>query len=300
MRFQLSVSVRWVALALGAITVLDTSLVFGADAGDQAPAAWIPKRLSDGQPDVQGFWRTENPNAYSLTNPRTGQDGMPERTGPNAGKPPPRGPDGRVVAKTQKPSRIIDPPNGQVPYLPSAYAHQQDLYLNFEVPTKPQYVETQMRCYPSGVARQQWWNEVEIRQYPGVVFLISYASNRFIYLDDRPHIPDNIKLFMSDSRGHWEGNTLVVDVTNSNAKHRLSYEGDFSSDKVHITERFIFKDNNTYQYQATFTDPSVYKQPWTVSSKQLRVHGNDPSYEWYEYACLEGERNLDNYLPVAE
>jgi hypothetical protein len=278
-----------------------------AVATNKAPAAtassssvWSPKKLADGQPDLQGFWRTEHIGTYSLNNPRQGQDGAPDRSGDRAGLPPVKGADGVAVAKTRKPSRIIDPADGQVPYLPWGRAHQQDLYLNFANPKLPQYVETQVRCFPSGVARQQWWNELEIRQYPGVVMLISYASNRLIYLDNRPHIPENIKLFMSDSRGHWEGNTLVVDVTNSNAKHRLSYEGDFSTDKVHITERFKFLDQNTYQYEATFDDPSVYTQPWTVSSRQDRVHKDDPAWEWYEYACHEGERNLDNYIPVEE
>ncbi len=299
MKFKCGLSLRWVVLSIGAPLLMASMLAVGADGADKKKTAetWVPKRLADGQPDIQGFWKTEHPNAYSLTNPRDGQDAKPEAKGPDAGKIPQRGLDGRIVAKTQKPSRIIDPINGQVPYQPWALARQQELYLNFENPKKPEYVETQMRCFPSGVSRQQWWNEVEIRQYPGVVFIISYASNRFIYLDDRLHIPVNVKQFMSDSRGHWEGNTLVVDVTNSNAKHRLSYEGDFSSDQVHITERFIFKDKNTFQYQATYQDPSVYTQPWTVSSKQNRVHGDDPSYEWYEYACHEGERNLDNYIP---
>ncbi|HEY0340613.1 MAG TPA: hypothetical protein VGC34_07415, partial [Steroidobacteraceae bacterium] len=185
-----------------------TTTAAGASSTPDAATRWQPKILPDGQPDIQGFWRTETPNAYSLTNPRQGQDGAPDPTGPRAGLPPLRGPDGRVVPRTHKPSRIIDPPDGQVPYQPWARAHQQDLYLHFETPDKPQYVETQIRCFPSGVARQQWWNEIEVRQYPGVIFIISYASNRFIYLDGRPHIPSNIKLFMSDSRGHWEGDTL--------------------------------------------------------------------------------------------
>jgi len=98
---------------------------------------------------------------------------------------------------------------------------------------------------------------------------------------------------MSDSRGHWEGNTLVVDVTNSNAKHRLSNEGDFASDQVHITERWKFVDADTIEYTSTFTDPSVYTRPWTIASRFLRAHKDDPNWEVWEIECHEGERNFE-------
>ncbi len=83
----------------------------------------------------------------------------------------------------------------------------------------------------------------------------------------------------------------MVDVTNSNSKHRLSNEGDFASDAVHITERFTFLDANTYRYEATYDDPSVFTRPWTAASKQIRAHRDEPGFEFWEYACVEGERN---------
>jgi hypothetical protein len=258
----------------------------------RSSSAWQPKRLADGQPDVRGFWRAEHGGTYSLTNPRAGQDGEPGEDG----KVPPKAANGMSVPKTHKPSRIIDPSDGQVPYQPWAREHQAHLAANFENPTKQEYIDPQARCLPGGVLRTQWWHEYEIRQFPGYVVFLFDAASRIVRLDGAPHIPANIKLWMSDSRGRWEGNTLIVDVTNSNAKHRLSNEGDFSSDNVHIQERFTFVDANTYRYEATITDPTVYTRPWTVASKQKRAHADDSTWEAWEYGCIEGEKNSANSL----
>ena len=118
---------------------------------------------------------------------------------------------------------------------------------------------------------------------------------RIIPLDGRPHVGENLKLWMGDSRGHWEGTTLVVDVTNNNSKGRLSRAGDFASDKVHVTERFQFLDQNRVKYSAVFDDPTVYTRPWTFGFDLKRGNfggeGNptsDPNYEQWEEACHEG------------
>jgi hypothetical protein len=97
---------------------------------------------------------------------------------------------------------------------------------------------------------------------------------------------------MGDSRGHWEGNTLVVDVTSYNGKSRLSNVGDFASDKAHIVERYTFVDNKTLKYEAAIDDPSVYTRPWTLTSPFHRGHVKERGYEQWEEACHEGERNV--------
>ncbi|CAG0990098.1 hypothetical protein MTYP_02237 [Methylophilaceae bacterium] len=286
MRITLSVfAVKMLALAV--LTSLQL-----AQAADkkvaETPLPWVPAKLPDGQPDVRGFWGAKYSGTYSLVNAgENGQAGWPGKDGSII----PRGPDGKIPIREKRPSRIIDPADGQVPYLPWARAKQQDLLDHFENPIKPGYVEGLARCFPGGVSRQQF-GSVEIRQYPGYVLLLSGLSNRIIPLNGRPHIPANIKLWMSDSRGHWEGNTLVVDVTSSNSKHRLSNQGDFASDKVHIRERFIFLDANTYRYEATYNDPSVFTRPWTLESPMRRTRLNEPNYEPEEYSCHEGDREF--------
>ena len=97
---------------------------------------------------------------------------------------------------------------------------------------------------------------------------------------------------MGDSRGHWEGNTLVVDVTNLNAKFRLSIVGDFFSDKAHVVERLTFQDANAMTYEATIDDPTVFTRPWTLRVGEKRV----PDAEMWEFACHEGEHSSDQML----
>ena len=163
--------------------------------------------------------------------------------------------------------------------------------------TQPEHIDPQARCDPDGVTRTIFWTQdFEIRQYPGyVVFLEDQnQTSRVIPLDGRPHIPDQIKLWMADSRGHWEGTTLVVDVTNDNAKHRLSNEGDFSSDKVHIVEKYIFTGPNSFRLEQRYEDPSVYTRPWTLASEFTRAHANQPGYELWFNECQEGERDVEH------
>jgi len=268
------------------ILLLSYNLVCVAET--KAAEPWSPKILSDGQPDVRGFWSAKYSGTYSLVN--GGENGMASWPGKD-GKVLPRAADGTIPFREKRPSRIIDPVDGQVPFQPWARAKQQDLLLHFENPIAPGYVEGLARCFPGGVSRQQFGG-LEIRQYPGYIIFIGGMSNRIIPLDGQPHIPSNIKLWMSDSRGHWEGNTLIVDVTSSNSKHRLSNQGDFASDKVHITEKFVFLDANSYRYEATYDDPSVFTRPWTLISPQNRAHTKEPNYEAEESSCHEGDREF--------
>lgn len=250
----------------------------------RAAAAWTPAHASDGQPDVQGFWEAEIGGTYSLVNPRRGGGRLEELLREKKGLPP-------IV----KPSRIVDPPDGKVPYLPWAAAKQNDLLDHIDTPIKPEYVDPQARCLPDGVIRATFWSPFQIQQFPGYVVIV-YEQNhpyRIIPLDGRPHIAESIKLWMGDSRGHWEGNTLVVDVTSNNSKARLDNEGDFASDAVHIVERYTFTDANTFLYEATLEDPSVYTKPWKISARMVRAHRKEPDYELWEDACHEGEHNVE-------
>jgi hypothetical protein len=106
-------------------------------------------------------------------------------------------------------------------------------------------------------------------------------------------VGNDIKLWMGDSRGHWEGNTLVVDVTNKNDKTWFDIVGDFHSDAVHIRERFTVVSADRIDYQATFEDAKVYTRPFTMALTFGRtVKGDDAkSFELLEEACHEGDRD---------
>src|SRR5262249_36352111 len=127
------------------------------------------------------------------------------------------------------------------------------------------------------------------------------GATRVIYLDDRKHVPANIKLYQGDSIGRWEGDTLVVDTT-SQAAGWWDANGAVHSDAVHVVEKFIFKDANNIQYEATVEDPVALTRPMVVTDtfrRNLNVpfgFRNRPTgYEQTETACVEGEQDLAKY-----
>jgi hypothetical protein len=100
-------------------------------------------------------------------------------------------------------------------------------------------------------------------------------------------------MFEGDSRGHWERDTLVVDVTNQNEKTWFDMAGNFHSDALHVIERYTMADLNTIRYEATLEDPKVFTQPWKIAFELGR--NREPDYEQMEYACVEGEKDLEHY-----
>jgi hypothetical protein len=250
---------------------------------------WQPGKLPDGQPDVQGYYRAERSGTYSLrmgTIWGAGVNEMILRKDLEAeGMPLP-----------SWPSRIVDPADGDVPYQPWARAKQQELQDNMEEPTRQRHIDPQARCFPNGPVRGFFLDTVQFQQFPGYVVL-SHEQNhlyRIIPLDGRPHAPQAVKLWMGDSRGHWEGNTLVVEVANVNGKARFDQVGNFASENVVLVQRFIFSDSNTFEFRTTVEDPSVYTRPWTISAKFNRQYADQPGYETWEQECQEHEMNASS------
>jgi hypothetical protein len=126
--------------------------------------------------------------------------------------------------------------------------------------------------------------------------IIDFAHTyRVIPTDGRPHVGSGIRLYAGDSRGRWEGNTLVIDVTNQRDRIWLDAVGNFFSDTVHVVERFTMIDANVLHYQATVEDPNVYTRPWTMVSGWRR--NQEPPLEIWENACWEGiQEDLPNVI----
>ena len=234
-----------------------------------APGKWNGPRHADGQPDVEGHWSNTIANHNNWTDPQGGSPGEVRRT--------PLGP------RTERaPSRVSAPGDGELPYQPWARAKQQDFAAHFANPTEQRYLEPLGRCAPAGVPKSFIWHGYEIRQFPGVVLFLFNSGTRVVYFDGRAHLPAQLKLWNADSRGHWEGNTLVVDVTNSNGKALFGRTGDFASENAHITERFVFdKDGQHYNYVATIEDPTVYTRPWTATIPARRWTASDTPNGWH-------------------
>jgi hypothetical protein len=116
-------------------------------------------------------------------------------------------------------------------------------------------------------------------------------ETRLIPLDRRPHAPTTLKWHMGDARGHWEGDTLVVETTN--LIEASAYGG--ASEKLKVTERFRPTSRNTIEWSATFDDPSTWVRPWTFGMRLTR----DDAQPVFEYACHEGNEGLRGILSAA-
>jgi hypothetical protein len=258
----------------------------------------MPK-LPDGHPDMQGFW---TPPAITDIEPAParGGGGRGAGRGAAAAPAPPAPPANAGLAASGFGGgggiRIIDPPDGKIPYKPEARARQQDI-LNNHMADEPE-----LHCYQSGVPHSES-NQfgIQILQTPGYFVQLSEFMHtvRIIPTDNRPHIDSKIKLYQGDPVGHWEGDTLVVDTTNQNTKTWMDTSGNFKTEALHVTEKFIPQDANTIVYEATITDPDIYTQPWTARwnitrNRQTTMSDGHP-YEQMEFGCIEGNEDLQHY-----
>ncbi len=209
---------------------------------------------------------------------------------------------------TRQAGLIIDPPDGQMP--PQTEEAQQRAAARqrarFGRGQADSYEDRSLydRCITRGVLGSIlpviYNNGNQIIQTPGWVAIRNEMVHeaRLVPLDGRPHISSNaFHTAMGDSRGHWDGNTLVVETTNLDGRTGVGGNGgaNLYSTRTKITERFTRLDNDTLKYEATVDDPGTWTRPWTLSFPWRR----DPSYGFYEYACHEGNYALRNILSGA-
>lgn len=183
------------------------------------------------------------------------------------------------------PSIVIDTPDRKIPYQPWALALKKDMVAR--------YISPLAACLPPGVPRYAIApGPHEIIQTPGyVVHLLEFShSYRIIPTMPRPHVGGAIRLYLGDSRGRWEGNTLVVDVRNANGLTWIDNAGNFFSEGLYVVERYTMVDADTIHYEARIEDPQVYTRPWTMVSALLR--NKEPGFQLFEQACHEGNRSI--------
>jgi hypothetical protein len=187
-------------------------------------------------------------------------------------------------------SLIIDPPDGRIPPLtPDAQERVSAARARRQRPAEGPEDFTQVeRCLTYGVPRLSSTNTgagplgfYEFVQTPSylVLYLEAIHEARVIDLADHPHLPASVRLWLGDSRGHWEGNTLVVDTTNFSK--RIDFMG--ASDHLHLVERFTPVAPDRIDYQITIDDPTTWTKPWTAVIRLKRS-----AERLYEYACHEG------------
>ncbi len=296
------------ALAGAASVTLAALASVAGQSGDAKTAdpatAWTAPRTPDGQPDIQGMWTNYTNTPFEVADE---SDKPAFYGGDTDGKGAGTGPGfiadtfGRKLARER--SLVVDPPSGRVPIMPWAekqrdyrLLHIQDDWVNFTP-----WERCITRGVPGGIFPPGYGAGYQILQGPGYVAIVYEMIHeaRIIPLDGRPHLHSSFRLWNGDSRGRWEGNTLVVDVTNYNDKGNVATNAATQrvrsipqSDQLHVVERFTRVDEKTMNYEATIEDPKVFTAPWKVAIPLVL----EPDYKIFEYACHEGNHAVPNTL----
>lgn len=235
-----------------------------------------PPRTSTGKPNLQGHYRSRLAQAFSVE----GVSGSEPLVG------------NLVMPWTVSPAMIVDPPDRKIPYQPWA-ASIGRIGENYY-----KYIDPRTACGSGGVPRLALQDANQILQPSPDDYILwlfeDHHVHRVIPMDRRPRLGDAIKLATGDSRGRWEGNTLVIDVTNLNGYTWLDDSGNFYTNAAHLVERLTMIDPDTIHYEVTFEDPKTYTRPWKVAWALVRE--KQPGFELLEEACREGERNLPYLL----
>jgi hypothetical protein len=283
-------------LAAAAVTSCCFALAHAQSPAPDTATPWTLRFTADGQPDLQGTWVNFDSTPFEA-------DATAPSLFDNPVNPPPHWADHDSPMSPTRRSMVVDPPDGRVPVMP--WAEEKRDFDLAHLEDAPQYETPWVRCItrgvPGGMLPAGYNNGYEIIQIPGYVVIVyeMIHETRIIPLDGRPHVGANIRMWAGDSRGRWEGNTLVVETTNFNDKGVIAssaaagrLRGVPHSDELHVVERFTRVSEDVINYSATVTDPKVYTAPWTVALPLNR----DPDYKIFEYACHEGNLAMANAL----
>ena len=206
---------------------------------------------------------------------------------------------GSNITDDRRTSLIVHPPDGRIPWTPEGRKRPGTFALAFSgiAAAGPEDRALPERCilgFNSGppMAPSAYNNNVQLFQTPSHVVILNEMihDSRIVPLDGRPHLSENLRQWMGDSRGHWEGNTLVVETTNF--LRETSFTG--SSANLHLVERFTRVDADTLLYEFTVKDPLTFVGPWTA---QIPMKKSDETL--FEYACHEGNYGMFNLLAGA-
>ena len=218
--------------------------------------AYKVPRTPDGLPDLQGIWQVRDTAAAFDLEDHPGALGIPPGL-----------------------SVIVQPAGGKIPYKPEALAKREANFKNRKVD------DPLNKCYMPGVPRITYLNFpfqiFETPQYTLIAY--EYIHNyRTIFTNKTEHL-DGLDWWNGDSRGHWEGDTLVVDVSDFNDQTWFDAAGDYHSDKLHVVERYTRTGPDTLEYEATIEDPDVFTQPWKIRIPLYRH--TEPNFRILEYEC---------------
>ena len=246
----------------GVIAVLSIGMLAAADAPTKAP------RTPDGKPNLNGIWQTMNTANWDLQG-HAAQQSLVLETGATGAEP-----GGLSVVE-----------GGEIPYLPAALAKKKENHEHRLT------ADPEVKCYLPGVPRATYM------PFPFQIFqsdkaiAIAYeydSAFRNIFLKDPGPAPNDS--WMGQSVGHWEGDTLVVDVTGLDERTWFDRAGDYHSDALHVVERYSLRSPDTIMYEATIEDPKTFSRPWKISMPLYRHV--EKNAQLLEFKCVEFVEDL--------
>ena len=252
---------RRTLLALTAAVIFAVASASGQDAGSSTYRA---PRAPDGKPDLNGIWQVLNSAASDIQD-HSARPGVPAGQG------------------------VVE--GNEIPYQPWAAEKRKN---NFE---KAATADPLAECFLPGVPRVTYLPfPFQIGQTgKAIAFLYEWSrTTRIVYVDGTKH-PEGLDFWMGDSRGRWEGETLVVDVTNFNDKTWFDRAGNFHGKALHAVERYTRTGPDHLLYEVTIEDPDVFTRPWKMT--MLLYRRGEKNLKILEYECLEFLQE-QRYKPV--
>ena len=240
------------AAAIAAVAWATPTAAAGQAPAASAQARTLP-RAPDGKPDLSGIWQVMNTASWDIQD-HSAQKGVPAGQG------------------------VVE--GNDIPYLPAAAAKKQQNFANRAT------ADVLSKCYLPGVPRITYLPfPFQILQTPTAVEIFYEYTHavRQIYVDGSPHPPGHIDWWMGDSRGRWEGDTLVVDVVDFNDETWFDRAGNFHSDALHVVERYTLADRDHIDYEVTIEDPKVFTRPWKMRMPLYRH--TEKNFQLLEYEC---------------
>jgi hypothetical protein len=316
-------------VALGGTIVGMVLMSCPAAAQQSQPAGagknWTPPKTPWGDPDLQGIWPLnhliatpfQRPEKYGDRRLMTDEEFAAAQKSAQARNERfesgaiPQADSGTQVLRLT--SLMSEPSNGRFPALtPKGKELYDQIHGSYKpgqtVFDSPDDFDSWDRCItrglPVSMLARNYNNGIRIMQSPGYVLIVLEMAHevRIIPTDGRPALDPSIKEWMGESRGRWEGNTLVVETTNFNGKTDMTNAGvpgsppiNPTTENLRITERFTRTDNDTIEYQMKVQDPDVVVSPWAVEFP-LKL---DNKYQMFEYACHEGNTAIRGYIETS-
>lgn len=252
--------------------------------------SWTPPLTPDGHPDFRGVWQRfgagmQEPGV-TYPSPGTLPEAYPELFR--------RSNSGDVIntaRRVERPTGIIDPPDRKLPWRSEAAAKRESVMTTSFRATSLSGLDPYIYCAPPAAPRGGPGLYRIVQTRDKVVLMPEYMNlYRIVPLDRRPGVSPAIRLWQGNARGHWDGNTLVIETRNYTGTHWYDMVGHIQSDGMRTIERFTLTDPDTIDYQVTIDDPKLYTKPWTTAGYFLRA-AKDPDgreAEPFESSCIEG------------